>query len=95
MKYLQSKSPLAAIHDKPPDQKSDQQNHQSSKNSAKSLKHERPRAKPAIYQNETEGSSEDILDEDDEEVSNVYRKISERREELNRARRNGDDCHVS
>jgi len=99
MKYLQSKSPLAAIHnDKPPDnnqQKSDQQNHQSSKNSAKSMKHERPRAKPAIYQNETEGSSEDILDEDDEEVSNVYRKISERREELNRARRNGDDCHVS
>jgi len=96
MKYLQSKSPLVA--DKPPDnnqQKSDQQNHQSSKNSAKSMKHERPRSKPAIYQNETEGSSEDILDEDDEEVSNVYRKISERREELNRARRNGDDCHVS
>ena len=56
MKYLQSKSPLVA--DKPPDnnqQKSDQQNHQSSKNSAKSMKHERPRSKPAIYQNETEG----------------------------------------
>jgi len=93
MKYLAGKSPLAAIHDKPPDQNKDQ----NSKNSAKSMKHERPRSKPAIYQNETgtEGSSEDILDEDDEEVSNVYRKISERREELNRARRNGDDCHVS
>ena len=94
MKYLAGKSPLAAIHDKPPDQNKTDQN---SKNSAKSMKHERPRSKPAIYQNETgtEGSSEDILDEDDEEVSNVYRKISERREELNRARRNGDDCHVS
>lgn len=59
-------------------------------------KHERPR-KPYEHhrRNDTEGSSEDILDEDDEEVSNVYRKISERREELNRARRNGDDCHVS
>ena len=34
-------------------------------------------------------------DEDDEEGSKVYRKISELREELNRARRNGDDCHVS
>jgi len=92
MNYLRNKSPLAAIHDKVPP---DQQNNKSSKNSVKSMKHERPRGKPAIYQNETEGSSDDILDEDDEEVSNVYRKISERREELNRARRNGDDCHVS
>ena len=48
-----------------------------------------------LYNHAKKGSSEDILDEDDEEVSNVYRKISERREELNRARRNGDDCHVS
>lgn len=66
---------------------------------SKNKKHERPR-KPTTYhgghQNETDdASSEDILDENDEEVSNVYRKISERREELNRARRNGDDCHVS
>ena len=103
MKYLQSggKSPNNALN-KPPDSsvsaeqsrgKYSDSNHQ--KNSVKTLKHERPRGKQ-IYQNETEGSSSgDLLDEDDEEVSNVYRKISERREELNRARRNGDDCHVS
>ena len=92
MKYLQSKSPINL--DKPPDHKTAgsaaaDQNHQNKG----PKKHERPRAK--IYQNETEGSRDDILDADDEEVSNVYRKISERREELNRARRNGDDCHVS
>jgi len=104
MKYLSQghKSPNIAL-DKPPDSSmttasgKHNSNHQN-KNSAKS-KHERdrPRSKPAIYQNETatEGSSEDLLDEDDEEVSNVYRKISERREEMARARRNGDDCHVS
>ena len=58
-------------------------------------KHERLR-KPAAFQNETEdNSSEDLLDDYDEEVSNVYRKISERRSELSRARSNGDDCHVS
>ena len=56
-------------------------------------KHERQRK--SAYKNDTEGSSEDILDDEDDEVSSVYRKISERREELNRARRNGDDCHVS
>ena len=84
MKYLSQghKSPNIAL-DKPPDSSTPasgkhNSNHQN-KNSAKS-KHERdrPRSKPAIYQNETEGSSEDLLDEDDEEVSNVYRKISER-----------------
>lgn len=84
MKYLSQgrKSPNIAL-DKPPDSsaasKHDSNHHHQNKNSAKS-KHERdrPRSKPAIYQNETEGSSEDLLDEDDEEVSNVYRKISER-----------------
>ena len=59
-------------------------------------KHERPRKLRHPTPSQTEdGSSDDILDEDDEEISNVYRKIPERREELNRARRNGDDCHVS
>jgi hypothetical protein len=57
-------------------------------------KHERPRKanqSQCTFDNE---SSDDILDmEEDEE--DVYRKISERRSELNRARRNGDDCHVS
>jgi len=89
MKYLQSKSPINL--DKPPDHKVAGAATADQNKGPK--KHERPRAK--IYQNETEGSSDDILDADDEEVSNVYRKISERREELNRARRNGDDCHVS
>mgnify|MGYP001309208276 CR=1 FL=1 len=74
MKYLSQghKSPNIAL-DKPPDSSTTasgkhNSNHQN-KNSAKS-KHERdrPRSKPAIYQNETEGSSEDLLDEDDEEA---------------------------
>ena len=68
-------------------------------------KHEKPRRNPAKnrhggYNNDVNGdndnSSEDMLDGDEaEDEESVYRKISERRSELNRARRNGDDCHVS
>ena len=58
--------------------------------SNKKSKFERPR-KPQNFDNE---SSDDILDMEEDEQE-VLRKISERRSELNRARRNGDDCHVS
>jgi len=92
MKYLQSggKSPNNALN-KPPDSSVSAEQSRGKYSDS----NQRPRGKQ-IYQNETEGSSSgDLLDEDDEEVSNVYRKISERREEMARARRNGDDCHVS
>jgi hypothetical protein len=59
-------------------------------------KHQRPRRRG--YENDiedNEDSTEDMLDEDDEDESSVYRKISERRTEISRARKNGDDCHVS
>lgn len=66
-------------------------------------KHEKPRKNPKkrgyhneIHDNNDDISSEDMLDGDEaEDEESVYRKISERRSELNRARRNGDDCHVS
>lgn len=72
-------------HTKPPD-----------KNTSSGKKHERPR-RPGYNSRQAidDNSSEDILSNDDEEENEVYRKISERRSELNRARRNGDDCHVS
>ena len=62
----------------------------------KAKKHERPR-RPGYNHRENayDNSSEDILSNEDDEETEVYRKISERRSELNRARRNGDDCHVS
>ena len=56
------------------------------------------------YDNDLEDndSTDDMLDRrsndqslDPEEEDEIYRKISERRSEINRARRNGDDCHVS
>ena len=85
MKWRTPEMMLKTLHNnpgKPPDKNPD----------SSRKKHERPR-KPqqCTFDNE---SSDDILDmEEDEE--DVYRKISERRSELNRARRNGDDCHVS
>lgn len=72
--------------------------------SRKKKKHERTRNSRGAYYNnadvEKSGESNDEnlddYDEDEEEEKNsVYRRISERRIELNRARRNGDDCHVS
>ena len=58
-------------------------------------KHERPRRPGYNHREAYENSSEDILSNEEDEETEVYRKISERRSELNRARRNGDDCHVS
>ena len=61
-------------------------------------KFERPRRPISGYTNTEhdtpDGSSEGILSNEEEE-NEVYRKISERRSELNRARRNTDECHVS
>ena len=58
-------------------------------------KHERPRRPGYNHREAYDNSSEDILSNEEDEETEVHRKISERRSELNRARRNGDDCHVS
>ncbi len=60
--------------------------------------HSKSRAQAQAYENDIDDntSTDDMLDRPDpEEEDEIYRKISERRSEINRARRNGDDCHVS